>query len=157
MVKYKRLTLSELKILKKQFVKYLASNSISASDWEKMKIDDIEKVDEFIDHFSDLIYENTLSKIEYLILKQKNALNCIKVNENDFDYYILTSKSSTINFKNIDLITLNEKHEDINIFYTKRNITNQSTSLVLMLEQGAEIADESLYIYLINLLKNKNL
>jgi Family of unknown function (DUF6495) len=148
LVKYKRLTLNELKLLEKQFIQYLAFNSISAKDWEKMKTDNLVKVEAVIDDFSDFIYESTLTKIEYLILKQKNALNCIKVNENHFDQYILTSKTESINFEGFNQEMLNEKHTDINILYLKRNTNNPSVTLLQLIEQGAEITDNSLYLYL---------
>jgi chloramphenicol O-acetyltransferase len=148
LVKYKRLTLTELKLLEKQFIQYLAFNSISAKDWEKMKTCDLDKVEAVIDDFSDFIYESTLTKIEYLVLKQKNSLNCIKVNENDFDQYILTSKTESINFESFNQEMLNEKHTNINVFYLKRNTNNLTATLLQLIEQGAEIVDESLYLYL---------
>jgi hypothetical protein len=56
-MKYKRLTTEELKHLEKEFVNFLASAQITGSDWEKMKANEIEKAEELLDVFSDLVFE----------------------------------------------------------------------------------------------------
>ena len=74
MVKYRRLSNEEIIALKDDFVKFLSAQSISAPDWEKLKQTKIDRVDELIDFFSDIVMEKVLSKIEYLEVLSENEI-----------------------------------------------------------------------------------
>lgn len=74
-MKYKRLESAELKELEKEFIHFLSSAQITGSDWEKMKVNELEKVEELIDVFSDLVYEKVMSKIDYLEYRDNKSLN----------------------------------------------------------------------------------
>ena len=65
-MKYRRLDLAELKTLEKDFVRFLASNHITADDWVKLKKENPEKVERLLDVFSDIVWSKTLSQIQYL-------------------------------------------------------------------------------------------
>lgn len=65
-MKYRRLNLSELKALEKEFIDFLASNSIVADDWEKLKKAKTGKAEQLLDIFSDIAFEKILGKIGYL-------------------------------------------------------------------------------------------
>ena len=65
-MKYRRLNNKELKTLEKEFVKFLAANHVTASDWENLKKEESEKVEGLITIFSDLVIEDTLKEIRYL-------------------------------------------------------------------------------------------
>lgn len=73
-MKYKRLTNDELSELEKEFVRFLSTYQITAQDWEKMKDTEPKKVEELIEVFSDLVYEKTLTNIEYLEFKTPNDI-----------------------------------------------------------------------------------
>ncbi|RMG83464.1 MAG: hypothetical protein D6714_09685 [Bacteroidetes bacterium] len=68
-MKYKRLTNEELKELETPFVRFLATNQITADEWAKMKTDAPGRVEELIEIFSDMVYDQTLKNIEYLEYK----------------------------------------------------------------------------------------
>jgi len=65
-MKFKRLTQEELDELKDEFVQFLASNSITADDWEDMKQNKQEQAEDLIAIFSDIVYQKSLERIEYL-------------------------------------------------------------------------------------------
>lgn len=74
-MKYKRLTIEELKELEKEFISFLASAQITGSDWEKMKKEEFAKAEELIDVFSDLVYEKVMNKIQYLEYRDEKSMN----------------------------------------------------------------------------------
>ena len=80
-MKYRRLTKEELQQLQQEFVRYLASQSIPASEWVSMKARGDQKVDHFIEHFSDMIFERVLSNVNYLEKKTKNEWHFYKVSD----------------------------------------------------------------------------
>jgi cag pathogenicity island protein 24 len=65
-MKYKRLSSEELQALEPEFINFLATNSITAPDWVNLKETNMERVEELIELFSDMVYENILQKIAYL-------------------------------------------------------------------------------------------
>ena len=73
-MKYRRLSKAELKELEKDFVKFLAANHITADDWVKLKKNDLAKVEELIQIYSDIVFDKTLVKLEYLEFKTKHDI-----------------------------------------------------------------------------------
>lgn len=76
-MKYRRLTIDELKELEEQFHLFLAAHSIPAMDWQKMKSNEPEKAEDLIDQFSDFIFENVLEKIEFLEYRDENQIQIV--------------------------------------------------------------------------------
>ncbi len=65
-MKYARLTQEQLEELHEEFINFLATQSITASEWETIKNHKPDVAEEELDVFSDLIWEGVLSRIEYL-------------------------------------------------------------------------------------------
>ena len=65
-MKYRRLRQDELESLEKEFVRFLASNQVTAEDWEKLKAGALEKAEKLIEIFSDIVFEKILSDVEYM-------------------------------------------------------------------------------------------
>jgi hypothetical protein len=65
-MKYTRLTKEQFEALHQEFARFLASQSITADEWEKLKVEKPNVVEDELDVFSDLIWEGTLNKVQYL-------------------------------------------------------------------------------------------
>ena len=65
-MKYTRLTKEQLEELHQEFINFLATQSITASEWEDIKQHKPEVAEEELDVFSDLIWEGVLQKVSYL-------------------------------------------------------------------------------------------
>ena len=83
-MKYRRLTQDELEELKTEFIRYLATHSIPAEDWEKMKKENPEHAESWIDKFSDFVFEKTLSDVKFMELRQAHNIQIVKVDEEPF-------------------------------------------------------------------------
>ncbi|MCB9284103.1 MAG: hypothetical protein H6563_08535 [Lewinellaceae bacterium] len=68
-MKYRQLNLEELEELRDDFVRFLAANHVTADDWERLKKEAPEKADSLLDLFSDTVFEDVLSKVEYMEFK----------------------------------------------------------------------------------------
>lgn len=75
MAKFRRLRMDELEKLEKEFVRFLAAQSITATDYQKILVTDPQKQLELIDRFSDVVLTKTLSNIK--ILEQKTPKRLI--------------------------------------------------------------------------------
>ncbi|MDB5272050.1 MAG: hypothetical protein JWO58_417 [Chitinophagaceae bacterium] len=65
-MKYKRLSNEELQELEPEFIHFLATNQITAPEWVDMKANTMERVEDLIDTFSDMVFDNVLKKIKYV-------------------------------------------------------------------------------------------
>lgn len=65
-MKYTRLSKEQLEELHPEFINFLATQSITAEEWDSLKRDKPEVAEEEIDVFSDLVWEGVLSKVGYL-------------------------------------------------------------------------------------------
>lgn len=65
-MKYRRLTKEQLEELHQEFINFLATQSITATEWEQLKRDKPAVAEEELDVFSDLIWEGVLNKVNYL-------------------------------------------------------------------------------------------
>ena len=65
-MKYRRLTNDELAELENEFIRFLASNTITSQDWVKLKTETPTKAEELIEVFSDIVFEKILGKVAYM-------------------------------------------------------------------------------------------
>ena len=65
-MKYSRLTKEQFEELHQEFIHFLASQSITAEEWDVIKQDKHEVAEEELDIFSDLVWEGVLGKVDYL-------------------------------------------------------------------------------------------
>ena len=65
-MKYSRLTKEQFKELHKEFINFLATQSITADEWADIKKSKPEIAEQELDVFSDLVWEGVLGKVQYL-------------------------------------------------------------------------------------------
>ena len=75
-MKYRRLTVAELKDVQPQFVAFLVTQGIPADMWEELKQADPANADRLIDLFSEMVFDQTLEKVAYLEYKEAQDVKC---------------------------------------------------------------------------------
>ena len=65
-MKYTRLTKEQFEELHKEFINFLATQSITAKEWDEIKANKPEVAEQELDVFSDLVWEGVLGQITYL-------------------------------------------------------------------------------------------
>jgi hypothetical protein len=148
-MKYKRLATEELLALQPDFVNYLASMQITAPDWEKMKRDEIEKANELIDIFSDVVYDKVLSKINYLEFRDEKTLNIFYFGKEKIRLIGLRVKEGGM----LDLTAPNvfdqwneNSHTSVNIVRSERDYEKEKhLEIFELLQSGCLITDDKLF------------
>ncbi len=146
-MKYKRLTPEELQSLEKEFIDFLVINGIVADDWEKLKSDKPQNASGLIDSFSDVIYEASMRKIQYLdIVLPKEIMSFYCQPEQ----IVLVGISTTA--KQVDFTQLNDLTQwsgidaDLEIFTRTKSYTKpRELEIFEMVEKGAKPADSQLF------------
>ena len=151
MTKYRRLSASELADLESQFVQFLVANTVTAADWVNIKQREPQHAIQLIDIFSDMVFENSLNKVEYLKFK---AAKDIKVFKCSKDKIILLGISveadSPVDFSDeVDLPKLLLNHEGLSVYRAEKKYKGDRLREIFeMMEGGALISDGSLFAIL---------
>lgn len=80
-MRFRRLASEELDAVEGEFVKFLASQGLDATEWQKVKSDNPHKVEYLLDEFSVFFWESTTSRITYLEKVNVNDRWLFKFNE----------------------------------------------------------------------------
>ncbi|MEQ8715406.1 MAG: DUF6495 family protein [Cyclobacteriaceae bacterium] len=143
-MKYRLLTIAELEELEKEFVDYLVVNGITADDWMKMKAEEVEKADQIIELFSDVVFEGVMRKVKFLDVvtpKSIKTFQCLS------DRMVLVGldagEHSSIDFTAQSLAAVQEKAADQLSVYTSEKTYSKDRELELfdMTQRGATISD----------------
>ena len=150
-MKYRRLTKEQFEELHKEFINFLATQSITAEEWSKLKLEKPELASSEMDVFSDLVWEGVLSKVKYL----ENISS-----KHIYLFQVLNNSISLIGVKiNIDLIDLTTKEgfswlrenlmsENVEIFNSKKEFSEDiKLNVFKLIEQGASITKGELFKY----------
>ena len=101
-MKYTRLTKEQFEELHQEFINFLATQSITADEWEDLKKNKPETAEQELDVFSDLVWFGVLSKVEYLEHISPQHIHLFKCKE-----------------KNMHLIALKLKHDQVDLTTTE--------------------------------------
>lgn len=82
-MKYKRLTKEQLEEMHVEFSNFLATQSITAEEWDTLKKEKPEVAEEEVDVFSDLVWERVLNNSEYLENISANHMHLFHLTEKE--------------------------------------------------------------------------
>lgn len=77
-MKYQQLTKEQFSELHKEFADFLATQQIDAKEWDKMKMENPSIAEEELNIFSDVVWDDVLTKTEYLEHISENHINLFK-------------------------------------------------------------------------------
>ncbi len=150
-MKYRRLTLEELKPLENEFIDFLVINGISAMDWEYLLTHDIEKSNKILDAFGEVVFEDIMRKTQFLEFRSVCELitfNCtsglIYMAGIRFD----DCEKQRIDFNNDQSIKrlLDNPCDGIIVFTDhKKYQSNREKEIFNMIEKGCLISDGKLF------------
>jgi len=81
-MKYARLSKEQFEELHKEFINFLATQSITSEEWQDIKLNKPEVAEQELDVFSDLVWEGVLGKVEYIEHISPKQMHLFKLMEN---------------------------------------------------------------------------
>ena len=159
-MKYRLLDKEELLEMEVEFIRFLATRSIPGPDWEKMKTTDPKRVNDYLEEFSDLVFEKILLGVEFLEMKLSDDLKIFRCGKEkieligvsvegakDIDFTIDQSPDEMITqFKNSDA--------QLKLYQAEKSYKgNREKELFSMLEAGCVISNGELFTTLEGLKK----
>lgn len=156
-MKYSRLTKEQFEELHQEFINFLATQSITADEWAKLKVEKPEVAEEELDVFSDLIWEGVLKKVKYLEHISPKQLMLFHITEAFMELIEIK-----IDKEEVDITTeygykwlQQNLHDDAVSLYTSTKAIKEDRNkdIFILIQQGAVITKGELYTYFSDLLK----
>ncbi len=159
-MKYQRLTKEQLEELHTEFINFLATQSITAEEWNEIKTNKPEVAEEEIDVFSDLVWEKVLNNAQYLEHFSKDQIHLFELKEDQMNLIAIKINNETIDVTTndgYDWLRDNLLNDEV-VFYnaSKEYGDNKNLDKFKLLQQGANITKGELYHYFEKIIQNKN-
>ncbi|MFC4721344.1 DUF6495 family protein [Geojedonia litorea] len=150
-MKYSRLTKEQFEELHKEFINFLATQSITADEWDQIKKEKPEVAEQELDVFSDLVWEGVLSKVMYLEHISAHQIHLFHCLENEMRLIALKVKNTSIDLttnEGFGWFRNNLLSDDVEFFSAKKAYTDdKALDKFKLIQQGAVITKGDLFQY----------
>jgi hypothetical protein len=158
-VKYRLLSKEQFEELHKEFATFLAAQEIDESTWKVIKETEPRKVIQQLENFSDLVWEEVLSKTKYLEHFSADSLNLFHCMSESINRIVVRVEKEGINLQEkegFDWFINNSNDSSVQYFKGEKPYTlSRSEELFKLIEQGATLADAKLFNGISKLLNSK--
>ncbi|MGV6828598.1 MAG: DUF6495 family protein [Flavobacteriales bacterium] len=159
-MKYTRLTKEQFKELHQEFINFLATQSITASEWEKIKKDKPKVAEQELDVFSDLIWEGVIKNARFLENTSPQQLFLFKLEEQEIHLISVRILDHSIDITTAEgyaWLQQNFASDNVEFYTASKNYSDdKNKDIFSLILQGAIITKGSLYQFfdkIINSLK----
>lgn len=142
-MRFRSLTIDELKELETEFKQFLIINQLYNEEWIEMNQKDVEKANALVDLFSDQVLEKVYSKIEFLEKRDKYAFSVFTVTKTDIETITIQSKNQSIELEtNAQIETaLNQHINKLEIYCgTKKLVKDKCDEVFDLIKEGCSIS-----------------
>ena len=150
-MKYRRLSKEQFEELHKEFINFLATQSITVSEWKRLKENKPEVAEAELDVFSDLVWEGVLENVTFLenIAPKHMYLFCVK--EKSIALIGLKVSKETVDLTidgGFSWLRDNLMSDEVEIFDAEKQINgNKKLQIFELIEKGAHITKGELFKY----------
>lgn len=148
-MKYARLTKEQFEELHVEFINFLASQSITKEEWDKIKAEKPSVADQELDVFSDLIWEGVLTNAKYLEHFSKDYIFLFKSELNKVYSIVLHSLNASVDFQTRQGLEWLSDHvftDEVEIQVGAKSIgDNRNEFMFDIIQQGAIISNGEIY------------
>jgi hypothetical protein len=159
-MKFRRLTKEELQGLEGDFVQFLAANTVTAQDWERLKKEEVAKAEDLLNLFSDIVFEKIIKQVVYLEFRTPDDLKAFHCLDDKIVLNGLHMEGQATHDLTSDLpaAELMDSFKTANVqlkIYTaeKAYLPDREKEIFRMLETGALIAPQGQWFQTIEALK----
>jgi len=142
-MRFRSLSIDELKELETEFKQFLIINQVYNEEWIEMNQKDVEKANALVDLFSDQVLEKVYSKIDFLEKRDKYAFSVFAVKKTDIETITIQSKNQSIELEtNAQIETALNKHlNELEIYCgTKKLAKDKCDEVFDLIKEGCSIS-----------------
>lgn len=145
-MKYIQLTKEQLEELHEEFATFLASQQIDVKEWNDIKENKPEVADEELNIFSDLVWEDVLTKAKYIEHFSKVSINLFCCTDGVIQRIMVKTKDSSVDLstqEGIQTLLNNPKSEQFEFFKgAKKYAKERNLEIFDLVLKGASINKE---------------
>ena len=147
-MKYTRLTKEQFEELHKEFINFLATQSITAEEWSNIKQNKPEVAEQELDVFSDLVWEGVLNQAKYLEHISPQQMHLFHLEETTM-HVIAVKLNNDIDITTKDgfqWLRENLMNDDVEFLQAKKDYTDdKSLDKFKLIQQGSVITKGNLF------------
>lgn len=155
-MKYARLTKEQFEELHKEFINFLATQSITAQEWAELKSTKPEVVEQELDIFSDLVWEGVLNNVKFLEHISPQQLMLFRISQTHIDLIAIKIENPGVDITNeYGYKWLQQNiHDDSVVLFTSTKALkdDRNKDVFVLIQQGASITKGELFTYFSDLL-----
>ena len=149
-MKYRQLTKEQFESLHKEFALFLASQSIDVKEWNQLKKEKPQVAEDEMNVFSDVVWDDVLTKTAYLEHFSKQSINLFKCDSAKI-HRIFVKINKDINLleqEGFEWLLSNPIDEAVEYFNgTKKYASERNSEVFDLIEKGSAISKGELYEY----------
>lgn len=150
-MKYTRLTKEQLEELHQEFINFLATQSITAAEWDQIKKEKPEVAEEELDIFSDLVWEGVLDKVSYLEHFSPQQMFLFHITQVEIHLIAIKIENEAIDIstrEGYQWLQKNLMDDAVNLYTSTKAISeDRNKDIFALIQQGASITKGKLYNY----------
>jgi len=150
-MKYTRLTKEQFEEMQQEFINFLASQSITADEWQTIKTNTPDVADQELDVFSDLVWEGVLNNVIYLENISQKHMYLFYFEEKRIHLIgvkIISDSMNLMTQEGFSWLRENLMNDSVEIFESKKDYSSdKQLDKFMLIQQGAAITKGELYQY----------
>ena len=150
-MKYERLTQEQLKEMHKEFINFLASQSITKDEWEDIKRNKPQVAEDELDVFSDLVWEGVLNNVNYLEHFSPQQLFLFEFTDQFINLIGVKIDNNAVDIntkQGFQWLRDNLLNDDVQIYTSAKPLSDdRNKDIFALIKQGAHITKGQLYKY----------
>lgn len=149
-MKYRQLTKEQFESLHEEFAHFLASQSIDAKEWKQIKKEKPTVAEDEMNVFSDVVWDDVLTKTDYLEHFSKQSINLFKCDENEI-HRIFVKVNKDINLleqEGYEWLLSNTNNDSVEYFTGSKKYTSERNPEIFdLIEKGSSISKGEFFEY----------
>lgn len=151
---YRQLTKEQFEGLHSEFAQFLATQSIDVKEWKQIKEEKPAVAEEEMNIFSDIVWEDVLTKTQYLSHFSKTSVNLFKCDAAKIHRIAIKVKwdINLLEQKGFEWLMQNPMDNSVDIFKGSKSYTlKRNLELFDLIEKGSSIDNGEVYEYIYGL------
>jgi hypothetical protein len=147
-MKYRQLTKEQFEGLHQEFAQFLASQRIDVKEWNQIKKDKPHLAEDEMNVFSDVVWEDVLTKTIYLEHFSKTSVNLFKCDDEEIHRIAIkiTWDINLLDQKGFEWLMQNPMDNSVEIFKgTKPYHSERNTEIFDLIEKGSVITKGEIF------------
>ena len=150
-MKYRQLTKEQFESLHEDFARFLATQSIDAKEWSQIKTEKLDVAEEVMNVFSDVFWDDVLTKTNYVEHFSKTSVNLFKCDAVEIHRIAIkiTWDINLLEQEGFEWLMQNPMDNSVEIFRGSKpyNQEDRNTEIFDLIEKGSSISKGEIFEY----------